>query len=98
MDRRKFFGNALSLGTIAAFNLKGYDLMSKSNLILQSRDLVEWNVHFFSSDTEKYPFHHDATYRPDASKLPKDPLKTYLTHLDKEGIGRGRCRSTGTLR
>ncbi len=65
--------------------------MSKDSLgaIPPSRDLVEWNVHFFSSNTEKYPFHRDATYTPDASRLPEDPLKTYLAHLDKEGIGRG---------
>ncbi|MBV6640360.1 MAG: amidohydrolase family protein [Cyclobacteriaceae bacterium] len=91
MDRRRFFGNVLGLGAMSAFNFKGFGLMSKNSMdtIDQSNDLVEWNVHFFSSDTNKYPFHHNATYKPDPSRMPKNPLKTYLSHLDKEGIGRG---------
>lgn len=51
--------------------------------------VVEWNVHFFSSDTMNYPFHEKATYTPDASRLSKDPLKDYLQYLDSQGIGRG---------
>tara|TARA_Y100001972_G_scaffold127625_2_gene185062 strand:- start:3195 stop:4115 length:921 start_codon:yes stop_codon:yes gene_type:complete len=91
VDRRNFFGKALGLGAATAFNFKGFDIVAKSSPKASEKinDLVEWNVHFFSSDTKKYPFHRDATYKPDASKFPKDPLKTYLSHLDKEGIGRG---------
>ncbi len=51
--------------------------------------VVEWNVHFFSSETENYPFHSQATYTPDVSRLAKDPLQAYLSQLDAQGIGKG---------
>ena len=47
-----------------------------------TNDIVEWNVHFFSSDTRKYPFHPQATYTPDVSRLSKDPLENYLNDLE----------------
>ncbi len=50
--------------------------------------VVEWNAHIFSSDLEKYPFHTKATYQPDVSKQPDDPLRAYLDRLDRDGIDR----------
>ena len=50
--------------------------------------VVEWNAHIFSPDLQRYPFHGQATYQPDLSKQPPDPLAAYLQHLDKEGIDR----------
>lgn len=48
--------------------------------------IVEWNVHIFSPDQERYPFHPQAAYQPDVSKKPADPLGEYLQHMDEEGI------------
>ena len=48
--------------------------------------IVEWNVHIFSPDQERYPFHLRAAYQPDVSKKPADPLGEYLQHMDDEGI------------
>ena len=50
--------------------------------------VIEWNAHIFSPDTTKYPFHPKATYQPDVSEQPADPLAAYLHRLDKEGIDR----------
>lgn len=54
----------------------------------RSKMIVEWNVHIFSPDVERYPLHRDATYIPDVSKRPDDPLCAYLEHMDGEGIDR----------
>ena len=32
--------------------------------------VIEWNMHMFSADVAKFPFHPNAVYKPDASKLP----------------------------
>ena len=50
--------------------------------------IVEWNAHIFSPDTQRYPLHPKATYRPDVSVHPPDPLAAYLQRLDDEGIDR----------
>lgn len=50
--------------------------------------IVEWNHHLFSSDTETYPFHPDATYEPDPSRRHEDPLSGYRRRLDEVGIDR----------
>ncbi len=50
--------------------------------------VIEWNAHIFSPDTKKYPFHPKATYQPDVSVQPADPLAEYLKRLDEEGIDR----------
>ncbi|MEZ4836315.1 MAG: amidohydrolase family protein [Caldilineaceae bacterium] len=50
--------------------------------------IIEWNVHLFSSDTDRYPFHPRASYIPDASHWVADPLTDYLAHMDAYGIDR----------
>lgn len=50
--------------------------------------VCEWNAHMFSRDVERYPFHPQAAYRPNVSRLADDPLAVYLQHLDREGIDR----------
>ncbi|HET7085176.1 MAG TPA: amidohydrolase family protein [Rhizomicrobium sp.] len=48
--------------------------------------VIEWNMHMFSSNTAKFPFHPNAAYKPDAEKLPADPLPLYEAHLKEFGI------------
>lgn len=50
--------------------------------------IVEWNVHIFSADTARYPFHPRAVYTPDPANLAADPLADYLAHMAAEGIDR----------
>ena len=50
--------------------------------------IVEWNAHMFSRDESRYPFHPRAAYRPQADRLPDDPLGEYLRRLDEAGIDR----------
>jgi predicted TIM-barrel fold metal-dependent hydrolase len=50
--------------------------------------IVEWNHHLFSSDTETYPFHPQATYRPDPDRRSANPLADYRRRMDAEGIDR----------
>ena len=50
--------------------------------------VIEWNAHIFSPDTQRYPFHPKATYQPDVSEQPDDPLAAYLRRLEEEGIDR----------
>lgn len=50
--------------------------------------IVEWNHHVFSPDTDAYPLHERAAYRPDMSRHPSDPLGVYLQHMQAEGIDR----------
>jgi predicted TIM-barrel fold metal-dependent hydrolase len=49
---------------------------------------VEWNVHIFSPDLERYPFHPKAAYRPKVAGAPADPLGAYLKRMEEEGIDR----------
>jgi predicted TIM-barrel fold metal-dependent hydrolase len=48
--------------------------------------IIEWNAHMFSSDTERYPFHEQAVYVPDASRWNPDPLDVYLERMKADGI------------
>jgi predicted TIM-barrel fold metal-dependent hydrolase len=50
--------------------------------------IVEWNAHMFSRDVTRYPFHPQAAYRPDTSRLSDDPLAEYLERMAHEGIDR----------
>lgn len=50
--------------------------------------VIEWNAHIFSPDVQRYPLHEKATYHPDVSKHPEDPLEAYLKRLNEEGIDR----------
>jgi predicted TIM-barrel fold metal-dependent hydrolase len=50
--------------------------------------IVEWNAHMFSRDLARFPFHPQAAYRPDASRLDEDPLAAYLARLETAGIDR----------
>jgi len=50
--------------------------------------IVDWNQHIFSSDTEAYPLHERAVYRPDMRRHPADPLDVYLEHMREQGIDR----------
>jgi predicted TIM-barrel fold metal-dependent hydrolase len=50
---------------------------------------IEWNVHMFSADLQRYPFHPQASYRPEVATLPIDPLAAYLERLRADGIDRG---------
>ena len=34
--------------------------------------IVDWNQHIFSSDTEAYPLHERAVYRPDMRRHPAE--------------------------
>ncbi len=50
--------------------------------------VIEWNMHMFSSNTARFPFSPRGTYKPDAAKLPIDPLISYLGHMNSFGIDR----------
>ncbi|MGC9348020.1 MAG: amidohydrolase family protein [Anaerolineae bacterium] len=50
--------------------------------------IIEWNVHMFSANTDRYPFHPRATYVPDPGRRAQDPLADYLTRMDEVGIDR----------
>lgn len=50
--------------------------------------IIEWNAHMFSRDVRNYPFHPQAAYAPDASRLSDDPLAVYLERMAQEGIDR----------
>ncbi|MBN4064149.1 amidohydrolase [Dehalococcoides mccartyi] len=50
--------------------------------------IIDWNIHMFSSDTERYPFHSRAAYRPRAEMLLDDPVAEYMKHMEQEGIDR----------
>ena len=48
--------------------------------------VIEWNVHMFSADVERYPFHPQAAYRPNPARLPQDPLAEYFQRMADAGI------------
>ena len=50
--------------------------------------IIEWNAHLFSADTERYPFHPRAAYKPGPDRLSPDPLADYLAELDARGVDR----------
>ena len=50
--------------------------------------IIEWNEHMFSADTTRYPFHSDAAYTPNVSRLSDDPLAVYMNRMSEENIDR----------
>jgi L-fuconolactonase len=50
--------------------------------------IIEWNAHMFSRDTDRFPFHPRAAYRPNPERMPLDPLADYIKRLDDDGIDR----------
>lgn len=50
--------------------------------------IIEWNVHIFSADTTRYPFHPNAVYRPQADQLSATPLDDYLQRMTEAHIDR----------
>lgn len=86
MTRRKALGSFVGLGFLG-FN------PGLANIIAHSGGwtplnvpVIEWNAHLFSSDLSKYPIHSNATYIPDLSDRPTDPLMAYLKGLDEDKI------------
>jgi predicted TIM-barrel fold metal-dependent hydrolase len=95
ITRRKILGTLLTTGVATAAASAGGMLALPSNFYQKRKHtmkadelIIEWNVHIFSPDVQRYPFHPKATYQPDVSAQPSDPLAAYLEHLDKEGIDR----------
>ncbi|MGD1891648.1 MAG: amidohydrolase family protein [Cyclobacteriaceae bacterium] len=92
LTRRKLLGTLIGAGTAAfgAGTVKSKtiiaDTETKPGKPILGQPVIEWNAHIFSPDTEKYPFHPQATYQPEVSAQPSDPLAAYLQRLDKEGI------------
>ncbi|MDP6983850.1 MAG: amidohydrolase family protein [Candidatus Latescibacteria bacterium] len=50
--------------------------------------IIEWNQHIFHPDTERFPLHERASYRPDLTTRAADPLQQYMEHMEAEGIDR----------
>jgi len=50
--------------------------------------IIEWNVHMFSADVKRYPFHAQASYRPAPDSLEDDPLAGYQKRMLEVGIDR----------
>ncbi|MEX1020417.1 MAG: amidohydrolase family protein [Litorilinea sp.] len=50
--------------------------------------IIEWNAHMFHADTERYPFHPQAVYKPKPDARAADPLAEYLDHMTQHGIDR----------
>lgn len=71
-----------------SFKLKNTALIDSADFLAVNEEIIEWNAHIFSPDIEKYPFHAKATYQPDVSKNPQDPLGAYLERMHQEGIDR----------
>ena len=81
MDRRAALGGALAAGAVAMTAQAQAQGMGKPLVI-------EWNMHMFSSNMAKFPYHPKATYKPDPAKNPADPLAEYLKRMSAEGIDR----------
>ena len=92
ITRRKAIGSLLAAGaTAVAGSSQGMSSVGFSYIPQNSKNddmVIEWNAHIFSPDTKKYPFHPKATYQPDVSVQPADPLAEYLKRLDEEDIDR----------
>jgi predicted TIM-barrel fold metal-dependent hydrolase len=48
--------------------------------------VIEWNMHMFSSNVQKFPFSPRGTYKPDATRLLVDPVISYVGHMNEFGI------------
>ena len=90
MNRREFINTSArcaSLGPVVPGFL--YQSLDTTDSLAMKEDLlIEWNAHLFSADISKYPFHSKATYKPDYTNFPEDPLEEYLKHLDNLKIDR----------
>jgi len=84
MTRRKALERVAGLGLLALGVGQGWAKSAAPSKI----PVIEWNAHIFSPNTAKYSFHPQATYTPDVSVHPSDPLAAYLKRLDEEGIDR----------
>ncbi|NND32455.1 MAG: amidohydrolase [Saprospiraceae bacterium] len=90
MQRRRFFshlGFGMSL-PLAGNALTGMMPLDSRHSSSYAPPVIEWNAHIFSPDLQKYPFHPQATYQPDTSTRPADPLQAYLDQLDGLGVDR----------
>jgi hypothetical protein len=84
MDRRKLLTGAATLaGAMTAGKALAADTSSER---ASGATVIEWNMHMFSSNVQKFPFHPKAVYKPDATRLPADPLTAYVGHLNAFGI------------
>lgn len=77
-----------ALGGFACLGLMGMGLGRATSLATPMIPVIEWNAHIFSPDVSKYPIHPKATYVPDMSVHPSNPLEIYLKKLDEEKIDR----------
>lgn len=50
--------------------------------------IIEWNHHLFHADTDRYPFHPQAAYRPGPERRSPTPLADYLARMEAAGIDR----------
>lgn len=50
--------------------------------------IVEWNMHMFSSDHQRYPFFPTAVYTPSEAHCSPDPAGDYLRRMETLGIDR----------
>ena len=82
ISRRKALQSFAGLGILGLGLHQGWSKASN----VQKVPTIEWNAHIFSPDTSKYPIHPKATYIPDVSVHPPDPLSAYMERLDGEGI------------
>jgi L-fuconolactonase len=48
--------------------------------------VIEWNMHMFSANTARFPFHPNAVYKPDTARFETDPLVSYQKHMKQAGI------------
>lgn len=82
MSRRK------ALGSFAGIGLVGVGIGWSNLPNLSTGPVIEWNAHMFSPEMTSYPIHPKATYKPDLSARPADPLTIYLKRLEEEEIDR----------
>jgi predicted TIM-barrel fold metal-dependent hydrolase len=50
--------------------------------------IIEWNQHIFHADSNRYPIHQRASYRPGPNFFSPDPLGDYLKRMDQYNIDR----------
>ena len=77
-----------ALGSFACLGIVGLGLAKATSWAAAQVPVIEWNAHIFSPEVSKYPIHPKATYVPDMSVHPPDPLGAYLKRLDEEKINR----------
>lgn len=80
MNRRVALGGAMAVAGVAAAATAARAQAQPKMLV------IEWNMHMFSRDTAKFPYHPKASYRPDPAKNPVDPLVEYEKRMADEGI------------